>query len=131
MGLKLDMIGITVSDMTESLRFYRLLDIEVADPEPGEPYVEAVLPSGIRLSWNALAMMKDLDPDWEEPAGQRQGLAFLCEGEGSVDAAYAKIVDAGFKGKRAPWDAFWGQRYALVLDPDGNEVALFHPLPEG
>jgi uncharacterized glyoxalase superfamily protein PhnB len=29
----------------------------------------------------------------------------------------------------APWDAFWGQRYATVLDPDGNSVDLFAALP--
>ena len=28
-----------------------------------------------------------------------------------------------------PWDAFWGQRYAIVTDPDGNHVELFAPLP--
>jgi uncharacterized glyoxalase superfamily protein PhnB len=27
-----------------------------------------------------------------------------------------------------PWDAFWGQRYAVVHDPDGNGVDLFCPL---
>jgi uncharacterized glyoxalase superfamily protein PhnB len=29
---------------------------------------------------------------------------------------------------RSPFDAFWGQRYATVLDPDGNTVDLFAPL---
>jgi hypothetical protein len=27
-----------------------------------------------------------------------------------------------------PWDAFWGQRYAVVHDPDGNGVDLLAPL---
>jgi uncharacterized glyoxalase superfamily protein PhnB len=27
-----------------------------------------------------------------------------------------------------PWDAFWGQRYALLRDPDGVEVNLYAPL---
>ncbi|MFL6036949.1 MAG: glyoxalase, partial [Gaiellaceae bacterium] len=27
-----------------------------------------------------------------------------------------------------PFDAFWGQRYATVVDPDGNAVDLFAPL---
>ena len=31
-------------------------------------------------------------------------------------------------GHKAPWDAPWGQRYALVRDPDGNAVDLFCPL---
>jgi uncharacterized glyoxalase superfamily protein PhnB len=41
---------------------------------------------------------------------------------------YDRVVAAGHHGKTAPWDAFWGQRYATVLDPDGNQVDLFAPL---
>ena len=40
-----------------------------------------------------------------------------------------ELVAAGYHGHLEPWDAFWGQRYATVLDPDGNSVDLFAPLP--
>ena len=36
-----------------------------------------------------------------------------------------------FAGKKAPWDAFWGQRYACVLDPDGNQIDLFAQIVNG
>jgi uncharacterized glyoxalase superfamily protein PhnB len=42
-----------------------------------------------------------------------------------VDATVAEIVQAGFSVQKVPWDAFWGQRYATVADPDGNHVDLF------
>ena len=32
---------------------------------------------------------------------------------------------AGYEGHKEPWDAFWGHRYAIVHDPDGNGVDLF------
>jgi len=128
MAIKLDMVGIIVTDMAEALRFYRLLDIDVPEPGQEEDHVEATLPNGLRMAWDSLSLMKQLDPDWVEPQGHRQGLAFLCDGPSDVDATYRKIVDAGFRGKKAPWDAFWGQRYALVLDPDDNVVDLFAPL---
>jgi uncharacterized glyoxalase superfamily protein PhnB len=54
-------------------------------------------------------------------------LAFRCTDRADVDATYERIVDAGFESKREPWDAFWGQRFAYVYDPDGNTVALFAP----
>jgi hypothetical protein len=38
-------------------------------------------------------------------------------------------VAAGSHGYKAPWDAVWGQRYAVIHDPDGNSVDLFAPLP--
>jgi hypothetical protein len=33
-----------------------------------------------------------------------------------------------YEGYREPWDAFCGQRYAMVKDPDGNPVDLFASL---
>jgi uncharacterized glyoxalase superfamily protein PhnB len=63
------------------------------------------------------------------PQGTRTALAFLCASPTEVDATYAAVLGAGFAGKREPWDAFWGQRYAQVVDPDGNVVDLFAPLP--
>jgi hypothetical protein len=38
------------------------------------------------------------------------------------------LTSAGHTGHKEPWDAFWGQRYAEVLDPDGNLIDLFAPL---
>ena len=42
--------------------------------------------------------------------------------------AYAELTGAGAEGALEPWDAFWGMRYAIVHDPDGNPVDLFAPL---
>jgi catechol 2,3-dioxygenase-like lactoylglutathione lyase family enzyme len=128
MKVKLDMIGITVRDMAESLRFYRALGLQIPEPEAGSPYHEVTLEGGIRLSWNDLEMVKGIDEGWVEPVGHRMGLAFLCESPSAVDERYTQVVAAGFQGYKAPWDAFWGQRYAQVVDPDGNVVDLFCPL---
>jgi uncharacterized glyoxalase superfamily protein PhnB len=43
-------------------------------------------------------------------------------------ATYARVVGARFEGKTEPWDAFWGQRFGYLHDPDGNTVALLAPL---
>ena len=42
-----------------------------------------------------------------------------------MNATYARLLGAGYEGKKAPYDAFWGQRYADLVDPDGNVVHLF------
>jgi hypothetical protein len=39
------------------------------------------------------------------------------------------LVGHGYDGHKLPWDAFWGMRYAVVHDPDGDGVDLFSPLP--
>jgi uncharacterized glyoxalase superfamily protein PhnB len=56
------------------------------------------------------------------------GLAFECDSPDEVDQVYSELVGAGYHGHKEPWDAFWGQRYAQLHDPDGNGVDLFAPL---
>ncbi len=128
MATRPDMIGIVVRDMAKALAFYRLLGLDVPDVPDSEPYAEVITPNGYRISWNTLDMTKGLDPDYVEPVGYRMALAFKCDSPAEVDAVYAKIVAAGYTGHKAPYDAFWGQRYATVIDPDGNPVDLFAPL---
>jgi uncharacterized glyoxalase superfamily protein PhnB len=123
-----DMIGITVRDMAAALRFYRLLGLEPPAGAESQPHVE-VTANGYRIAWDTLELVRSLNPHWVEPVGHRMALAFKCEGPAEVDALYARIVEAGYAGHREPWDAFWGQRYATVVDPDGNLVDLFAPLP--
>lgn len=115
--------------MARALDFYRLLGV----PTPTEwegPHVEATLSNGLRLMFDDLELMKSLHPDWQSPEGHRMALAFACETPAEVDEVYGRVVAAGYSGKTEPWDAFWGQRYATLLDPDGNMVDLFAPLPE-
>ena len=45
-----------------------------------------------------------------------------------MDERYEQVTAAGFVGEKEPWDAFWGQRYAQLRDPDGVPVDLFAPL---
>jgi uncharacterized glyoxalase superfamily protein PhnB len=128
MSIKPDMVGLVVRDMAAALRFYRMLELAIPDGVEGEAYVEVITPNGYRISWNTLEMVKGIDAGWVEPVGQRISLAFKCGSPAEVDAAYARITEAGYPGHQVPWDAFWNQRYAVVEDPDGNKVDLFAPL---
>jgi uncharacterized glyoxalase superfamily protein PhnB len=67
-----------------------------------------------------------IDPDWTPPkGGQPMALAFGCDSPEEVDQTYARVIATGHQGHKEPWDAFWGQRYAVVVDPDGNHVDLY------
>ena len=121
-------IGIVTRDIAESCRFYRTLGLDVPEPPEGDDHFDVELPSGLRLMWDTETLIKQLDPEWQRPQGQGMTLAFECGDAGDVDATYARLLEAGFRGKKEPWDAFWGQRYAQVLDPDDNVVDLFAPL---
>ncbi len=57
---------------------------------------------------------------------RRLGLDIPAAAE--VDEAWQDLTAAGYRGHLQPWDAFWGMRYAVVLDPDGRPVDLFATL---
>jgi len=112
--------------MGEAVRFYRLLGIDV--PEADGDHLDVTLPNGLRLMWDTEELMRKIDPDREEPRGHRMALAFECAAPAGVDDLHGAVVAAGFRSKAEPYDAFWGQRYATVVDPDDNPVDLFAPL---
>lgn len=120
-----DMLGIAVKDIPTSLRFYRLLGLDIPQSVETEDHVEYVTPSGFRIAWDTVKLLKELYPDWVEPVGHRMVLAFKCADPAEVNTLYEKVIESGYRGKTEPWDAFWGQRYAVVIDPDGNQVDLF------
>lgn len=128
---KLDLVGIIVKEMAPALAFYRLLGLNIPPEADTEGHVELVTDSGLRLAWDTLEVIKMFNENWNEhPTGHRIGLAFLCDSPAEVDTLYENVVAAGYGSHKAPWDAFWGQRYAVVIDPDGNLVDLFAPLSE-
>ena len=127
MDPKFDAIGIVVSDLDRAVEFFRLLGIRVENPGDS-PHIETTLPNGLRLMLDTEELVKQFMPEWEKPTGQRIGLAFLCDSPAEVDATYQRVIEAGFNGRKEPWDAFWGQRYAMVEDADGNSYDIFASL---
>jgi catechol 2,3-dioxygenase-like lactoylglutathione lyase family enzyme len=129
MTARLDLVGLVVADMARSLAFYRRLGFDLPPESDQEPHVEATLPGGFRIAWDTVDTIRSFDPGWTAPSGgHRVALAFGCADAAEVDETYRGLVDAGYDGHKEPWDAFWGQRYAIVLDPDGNSVDLFADL---
>ena len=121
---QLNAIGIVASDLATSIRFYRTLGLDMPET-PDEGHVEASLPNGLRLMLDTEETVRSFEPEWARSTGNQISLAFECGGPADVDALYAKVVEAGFEGGKPPWDAFWGQRYASLRDPDGVEVHLY------
>jgi catechol 2,3-dioxygenase-like lactoylglutathione lyase family enzyme len=124
---ELNAIGIAVSDLRRSLEFYRLLGLDLPEDSP-EGHVEATMANGTRLMFDTEEVIRSFLPDWARSDGNQVSLAFQCASPTNVDEVYARVVAAGFEGEKEPWDAFWGQRYALLGDPDGVRVNLYAPL---
>jgi catechol 2,3-dioxygenase-like lactoylglutathione lyase family enzyme len=129
MAPQLNAIGMVVEDMSRALAFYRRLGLDLPPEADEQPHVEAPLPGGLRLLWDTVETVHSFDPDWQPPrGGPGISLAFDCGSPADVDRAYEELTSLGHEGHRPPWDAFWGQRYAVMRDPDGNSVDLFAAL---
>ncbi len=124
--MKLDAIGIVSENLKKSVEFYRLLGLNF--PDAKEDHLEAKTSGGLRVMLDSEELIKKINPNWIKPLGQRIVLAFVCESPKHVDEIFKKVTSAGYKPGKEPWDAFWGQRYASVIDPDGNSVDLFASL---
>ena len=126
---RISLFGLVANDLPETLAFYRRLGVPIPPDADGQPHVEVTLAEGLRLAWDTVETIRSFDPDWTPPTGgHRFAIAFEYPDSAAVDQAYAELVAAGYHGHLEPWDAFWGQRYAVVRDPDGNAVDLFAAL---
>ncbi|MFE3293101.1 VOC family protein [Rhodococcus sp. NPDC059234] len=125
---RIALIGIVTADMARSFDVYRRLGLDLPAESAGEPHFEVTLPGGLRLAWDTVETMRSFHPGFTPGAGG-PALAFDCGAPAEVDAKYAELTGAGCASELVPFDAFWGQRYAIVKDPDGNTVDLFAALP--
>src|SRR5436190_22135 len=81
---QLNAIGIVASDMARSIRFYRLLGLEVPET-PGEGHIDTVLPNGVRFMLDSEEIIRSFRPDWSRAAGNQLALAFECDSPAEVD----------------------------------------------
>ena len=51
-------------------------------------------------------------------------LQFSLDLPKEVAETYEKLIAAGHKTFKKPWNAFWGQRFAQITDPDKNNVGF-------
>lgn len=128
MNIKLDAVSVTSSNLERTIHFYSLLGFTFPSFEKEEKHVEAITkPGEVRLMIDTTDLIESITGKAPVPANH-SSFALLCESASSVDEVALKIQEEGFEVVKEPWDAFWGQRYAIVKDPDGYMIDLFAPL---
>jgi catechol 2,3-dioxygenase-like lactoylglutathione lyase family enzyme len=125
-----DAIATVVEDMARTLDFYRLLGFDIPPSEDTSGYVTIDLGDRTRFSWSTEAVERCINPGWERPSVPgRMGITLRCSRPQAVDATFHAVIAAGHTAVVEPFDAPWGARHCRFLDPDGNTVDLFAPLP--
>lgn len=126
--LSFGQINIVVRDMAKSVAFYRLLGVSIEQislPGWAPHHASGETANGVRLELDSVAFAKQWNPGFDEakPGGGAVPF-FLVSSRNEVDRVHARITAAGYRSQKDPEDAFWGARYAVVEDPDGNSVGI-------
>lgn len=125
-------LNLVVRDVEAAVAFYRCLGLEIPEStiwrtESGAHHVDVAMPNGLGLDLDSQQLAKSYNAGWS-PDGPRSVIGFSLPTREAVDERYAELTGAGYSGLQPPYDTFWGARYAIVEDPDGNHVGLMSPL---
>ncbi|MEY2420741.1 MAG: hypothetical protein QOI95_808 [Acidimicrobiaceae bacterium] len=123
-------VNLVVADMEATLAFYRRLGFTIDNP-PGEwaaHHVEMRVSDDMLIEFDSLASAQIWNAGARKPAGGAAVFNFGVPTRQAVDDLYAHMTAGGYTGQQPPYDAFWGARYAIVADPDGNGAGLMSPM---
>jgi len=125
-GPVLDQFNLVVSDMEASVAFYRRLGLEIPEGAGawGPHHRGLSMPGGVTLELDSTRFASTWDRGWRGGMGV---LGVKVSSREAVDERYEALTRAGYRSQAAPHDAFWGARYAIVEDPDGNPVGIMSP----
>lgn len=125
--MKLNAVGVTSNNLKKSVEFYSLLGFTFPEFTNDEQHVETTPNGDAKLMIDSVEMTKEIIGEDPKP-GNHSSFAVQYNSPEEVNEVVKKIIDAGFTVSKEPWDAFWGQRYAVVQDPDGYKVDLYATL---
>ena len=128
----LDQLNVVVKDMDAMTAFYQRLGVEIpAVPDEWAEWVphhrNTEPHGGMHLDFDSSAFASQWNRGWENG---RTGvvIVFRLGSRKGVDELCAELIAAGYTCEQRPYDAFWGARFAVVGDPDGNSVGLMSPM---
>jgi uncharacterized glyoxalase superfamily protein PhnB len=120
-------LNVAVRDMDAAVAFYRRLGLAI-EVDAAAHHAAATLPNGVLIEWDTTEFIPQWDAGWAGGTGGSTVLGFSLPTRASVDEVYLDLVRSGYTSHQQPYDAFWGARYAIVEDPDGNPVGLMGPI---
>jgi uncharacterized glyoxalase superfamily protein PhnB len=125
-------INIVAEHYDETVEFYRLLGLnipEVLAHHAQTKHAPAVMEDGSFAIDNP-DLANVYNAGWRK--GDRNSVLLTAEvsSRNDVDQTFNSLIAAGHIAVQVPYDAFWGARYAIVMDPEGNWVGIESPMDE-
>ncbi|HJN93618.1 MAG TPA: VOC family protein [Dehalococcoidia bacterium] len=129
-ALQFEQFNLVAADVAASVAFYEALGLEF-EPSPAEwasHHRSAVFSDGVDFDIDSPEFARVWNAGWRDRPGRPSGVVgFRLDSRDAVDARCAALHAAGYVVQQPPYDTFWGARYAIVEDPDGNAVGLMSP----
>ncbi len=121
----LDQVNIVVRNMDAALDFYRRLGLDIPDTGTvwDRHHRSAQLAGGLDFDIDS----EEFAAHWNKAARPQPVIGFRVASRDAVDRLHADLTGAGYASQQSPYDAFWGSRYAVIEDPDGNPVGIMSP----
>jgi len=131
-GIVFDQLNLVVHNLDETLTFYRRLGLTVAESAiwrtpSGVHHVTLTTGGEVDVQADSKALARRYNSGYAAERG-KVVLGFSLDSREAVDALYATMIGHEHQGLQPPYDAFWGARYAIIEDPDGNPVGLQSPV---
>ena len=129
----LNQLNIVCKDFDATLAFYRRLGLALPDgvAHDGIRHAEVTLDCGLTLELDNQTLARTYNAAWRRAEGGSSTLiGFSLPSREAVDQLYSELTTAGYASRQPPYDAFWGARYAIVADPNGNDVGLMSPIDQ-
>ncbi|MGH8987119.1 MAG: VOC family protein [Acidimicrobiales bacterium] len=119
--------NLVTKNMAAAVAFYHRLGLTISDTVPDfqDHHRSVEASGGIDVDFDSVEFARHWDHGW---AGGMGVLNFTVGSRQRVDGIYADVVGAGYRGQQEPYDAFWGARYAVAQDPDGNAIGIMRPI---
>jgi uncharacterized glyoxalase superfamily protein PhnB len=130
-GARFSQINLVARDMAASLAFYRRLGLEIPESAiwqvSGQAHhAKADGAGAVDLEFDSRRLAHAYNAGFAAERG-RVLIGVELASRDAVDTLWTALLEEGVQGLQPPYDAFWGARYAIVEDPDGNPVALSSP----
>lgn len=127
----LNLLDLVTADMDATIAFYRALGVDIPETAiwrtpSGAHHVDITMPGGLQVHFDSAALAKFYNQGWQDPtgSGSRIVIGFRVSTRDDVDRTHSTLTSLGHRSSQPPYDAFWGARYAIVEDPDGNYVGI-------
>jgi len=116
--LSINAITLMTHDMEASAAFYEALGLQERWRGDDPPFRTYQIGAHGALNLQGVDATTPIGTPWGRP------IIYVA----SVDAMYARALEAGYQPESPPSDADWNERFFQIKDPAGHELAFARPL---